>query len=83
MVEDTLRHYWKTDHCLFGGECGFCVFFAILTDIFQNRRGRNGQLGRSDHIESVAAPRLTPVECSFFAGMKVLDVVSFGCIFFC
>lgn len=37
-------------------------------------RGRNGQLGRGDQVESVASPRLTPVECTFFADKHVLQV---------
>ena len=45
------------------------------------RRGRNGQLGRSDHVESVAAFRLTPVECTFFSNRKVLDVVGEQAVF--
>ena len=58
--------------------CGGGHVAALLENgsIYVWGRGRNGQLGRSDHIESIAAHRLTPVECSFFKDKKILDIVS-------
>jgi alpha-tubulin suppressor-like RCC1 family protein len=37
-------------------------------------RGRNGQLGRGDHVESVAAYRTLPVELTSLAGAVVTSV---------
>lgn len=65
---------------MFGGRFIFkeSIYCNKQLTLLLYRRGRNGQLGRADHIESVAAPRLTPVECSFFRGKRIKDIVSFN-----
>jgi alpha-tubulin suppressor-like RCC1 family protein len=56
---------------------------AFLTDdgsLYLTGRGRSGQLGRGDHLESVAGYRLTPVEVDFFRthNLKVVGVALGG-----
>lgn len=52
---------------------------AVLTEsgeLYLFGRGRDGQLGKGDSIESVASSKSAPTKVEFFAknGMKVIDV---------
>ncbi|KAF8822073.1 regulator of chromosome condensation (RCC1) repeat-containing protein [Cardiosporidium cionae] len=73
---ESLKHLRAT-----GVSCGG-AHTAVIVDgcrIFMFGRGREGQLGRADNVESIAVSRSLPVEVEYFhsANMKI-DAVSCG-----
>jgi alpha-tubulin suppressor-like RCC1 family protein len=54
--------------------CGGAHTLCLTKDnkLFAFGRGRNGQLGRADKLESVAAYRMLPLEVEFFAKEKLI-----------
>ena len=55
-----------------------CLFVSEGGKVFAQGRGRNGQLGRQNHLESIAAYRTSPVEVDGLSARGFVKSVSAG-----